>query len=106
MNSSASWAKCDVACDDVCGVVWAIALETKRRRTKGTRTLPALDATRVYKSKPQRAQRLQSRSRVFLCVLSGEFPAAILPAMRYRKLGRTGYTVSEIAHGLWGMGGW
>ncbi len=26
--------------------------------------------------------------------------------MRYRKLGRTGFDVSEIAHGLWGMGGW
>jgi aryl-alcohol dehydrogenase-like predicted oxidoreductase len=26
--------------------------------------------------------------------------------MRYRKLGRTGFEVSEIAHGLWGMGGW
>ncbi len=26
--------------------------------------------------------------------------------MRYRKLGRTGFEVSDIAHGLWGMGGW
>ena len=26
--------------------------------------------------------------------------------MRYRKLGRAGFEVSEIAHGLWGMGGW
>ena len=26
--------------------------------------------------------------------------------MKYRKLGRTGYEVSEIAHGLWGMSGW
>jgi aryl-alcohol dehydrogenase-like predicted oxidoreductase len=26
--------------------------------------------------------------------------------MRYRKLGRTEYGVSEIAHGLWGMSGW
>ena len=26
--------------------------------------------------------------------------------MKYRKLGRTGFEVSEIAHGLWGMGGW
>ncbi len=26
--------------------------------------------------------------------------------MRYRKLGRTGFDVSEIAHGLWGMSGW
>ncbi|HXP17715.1 MAG TPA: aldo/keto reductase [Terriglobales bacterium] len=26
--------------------------------------------------------------------------------MRYRKLGRTGFEVSEMAHGLWGMGGW
>ncbi len=26
--------------------------------------------------------------------------------MRYRKLGRTGFEVSEIAHGLWGMSGW
>lgn len=26
--------------------------------------------------------------------------------MRYRPLGRTGFDVSEIGHGLWGMGGW
>ncbi|MDP9267977.1 MAG: aldo/keto reductase [Acidobacteriota bacterium] len=26
--------------------------------------------------------------------------------MRYRKLGRTGFEVSEIGHGLWGMGEW
>jgi aryl-alcohol dehydrogenase-like predicted oxidoreductase len=26
--------------------------------------------------------------------------------MKYRKLGRTNFDVSEIAHGLWGMGGW
>jgi aryl-alcohol dehydrogenase-like predicted oxidoreductase len=26
--------------------------------------------------------------------------------MNYRKLGRTGYTVSDIGHGLWGMSGW
>src|SRR6266404_4658431 len=26
--------------------------------------------------------------------------------MRYRTLGRTGFSVSEIAHGLWGMGSW
>lgn len=26
--------------------------------------------------------------------------------MRYRVLGRTGFKVSEIAHGLWGMSGW
>jgi aryl-alcohol dehydrogenase-like predicted oxidoreductase len=26
--------------------------------------------------------------------------------MKYRKLGRTRYEVSEIAHGLWGMSGW
>lgn len=26
--------------------------------------------------------------------------------MKYRKLGRKGFEVSEIAHGLWGMGGW
>ena len=26
--------------------------------------------------------------------------------MRYRKLGRTGFDVSDIAHGLWGMSGW
>ena len=27
-------------------------------------------------------------------------------SMKYRKLGRTGFEVSEIAHGLWGMSGW
>jgi aryl-alcohol dehydrogenase-like predicted oxidoreductase len=26
--------------------------------------------------------------------------------MKYRKLGRTGFDVSEMAHGLWGMSGW
>jgi aryl-alcohol dehydrogenase-like predicted oxidoreductase len=26
--------------------------------------------------------------------------------MRYRRLGRTGFGVGDIAHGLWGMGGW
>jgi len=26
--------------------------------------------------------------------------------MKYRKFGRTGFEVSDIAHGLWGMGGW
>ena len=26
--------------------------------------------------------------------------------MRYRKLGRTGFEISDVAHGLWGMGGW
>jgi len=26
--------------------------------------------------------------------------------MKYRKLGRAGFEVSEIAHGLWGMSGW
>lgn len=26
--------------------------------------------------------------------------------MKYRKFGRTGIEASDIAHGLWGMGGW
>ena len=26
--------------------------------------------------------------------------------MKYRKLGRTGFEVSDVAHGLWGMSGW
>ena len=26
--------------------------------------------------------------------------------MKYRRLGRTGFDVSEISHGLWGMSGW
>jgi aryl-alcohol dehydrogenase-like predicted oxidoreductase len=26
--------------------------------------------------------------------------------MKYRKLGRSGFEVSDISHGLWGMGGW
>lgn len=26
--------------------------------------------------------------------------------MKYRKMGRTGFEVSDIAHGLWGMSGW
>ena len=26
--------------------------------------------------------------------------------MRYRTFGRTGWKVSEIGYGMWGMGGW
>ncbi len=26
--------------------------------------------------------------------------------MRYRRFGRTGWNVSEIGYGMWGMGGW
>ena len=26
--------------------------------------------------------------------------------MRYRRFGRTGWEVSEIGYGMWGMGGW
>jgi aryl-alcohol dehydrogenase-like predicted oxidoreductase len=26
--------------------------------------------------------------------------------MKYRKLGRTGFEVSDVAYGLWGMSGW
>src|SRR2546421_10684570 len=26
--------------------------------------------------------------------------------MKYRKFGRSGIEISDIAHGLWGMGGW
>src|SRR5215470_4489116 len=26
--------------------------------------------------------------------------------MKYRAFGRTGLAISDIAHGLWGMGGW
>ena len=26
--------------------------------------------------------------------------------MNYRKFGRTGWEVSEIGYGMWGMGGW
>lgn len=26
--------------------------------------------------------------------------------MKYRKFGRTGFEISDISHGLWGMGGW
>src|SRR5216110_1637614 len=27
-------------------------------------------------------------------------------SMRYRQFGRTGWSVSEIGYGMWGMGGW
>src|SRR5207245_10257266 len=39
-------------------------------------------------------------------------PASAVPAptvgrtMRYRRVGRTGGSVSEIGYGMWGMGGW
>src|SRR5215467_520028 len=26
--------------------------------------------------------------------------------MKYRKLGRTGFEVADVSHGLWGMSGW
>src|SRR5919201_230546 len=26
--------------------------------------------------------------------------------MRYRRFGRTGWEVSEVGYGMWGMGGW
>jgi len=26
--------------------------------------------------------------------------------MRYRTFGRTGWQVSEVGYGMWGMGGW
>src|SRR6266851_6751709 len=29
-----------------------------------------------------------------------------IPFMKYRKLGRTGFEVSDVAYGLWGMSGW
>jgi aryl-alcohol dehydrogenase-like predicted oxidoreductase len=29
-----------------------------------------------------------------------------MPFMKYRKFGRAGFEVSDIGHGLWGMGGW
>ena len=29
-----------------------------------------------------------------------------LQRMRYRTFGRTGWQVSEIGYGMWGMGGW
>jgi aryl-alcohol dehydrogenase-like predicted oxidoreductase len=29
-----------------------------------------------------------------------------MPAMRYRHVPRLGWAISEIGHGLWGMGGW
>src|SRR2546422_3733659 len=28
------------------------------------------------------------------------------PTLKYRRFGRTGWKVSEIGYGMWGMGGW
>src|SRR5216683_6014765 len=37
----------------------------------------------------------------------GAHPDRMEPVgMRYRKFGRTGWDVSEIGYGMWGMGGW
>jgi aryl-alcohol dehydrogenase-like predicted oxidoreductase len=33
-------------------------------------------------------------------------PISLGRQMKYRKLGRTGFLVSDVGHGLWGMGGW
>src|ERR1051325_5426389 len=30
----------------------------------------------------------------------------LVPVMKYRKLGRTHLDVSDVSHGLWGMGNW
>jgi aryl-alcohol dehydrogenase-like predicted oxidoreductase len=37
------------------------------------------------------------------CLLFTEFT---IPDMRYRQFGRTGWQVSEIGYGMWGMAGW
>src|SRR5271167_4113682 len=37
---------------------------------------------------------------------SGIFSSPTGGFMKYRRLGRTGFEVSDIAHGLWGMSGW
>ena len=37
---------------------------------------------------------------LFILIAKGKAP------MKYRKLGRTGFEVSDMAHGLWGMSGW
>src|SRR6476469_2286015 len=39
-------------------------------------------------------------SPIISCVIMGRF------YMRYRTFGRTGWQVSEIGYGMWGMGGW
>src|SRR5215831_8993431 len=46
----------------------------------------------------------------FLRITGRSATAAAIPlycrAMRYRRFGRTGFSASDIAQGLWGMGGW
>src|SRR5271170_592447 len=34
------------------------------------------------------------------------FSSSAGASMKYRTLGRTGFAVSDMAHGLWGMSGW
>jgi aryl-alcohol dehydrogenase-like predicted oxidoreductase len=49
-------------------------------------------------------QRLQSKR--FKTTIFDLSSSSFGRLMKYRTMGRTGIEVSEIAHGLWGMGGW
>src|SRR6202142_261897 len=54
-------------------------------------------------------QRLRAVHNTFLCPQQIQFKDlldSLRRTMKYRELGRTGFEVSEMAHGLWGMSGW
>jgi aryl-alcohol dehydrogenase-like predicted oxidoreductase len=71
---------------------------------------PARTAQLIYRRNRPSETKIELRyiliSPAFESLPKADTPCAKDAAMQYRKLGRTGFEVSEMAHGLWGMSGW